>query len=551
MLTSLHIKNYALIDDASISLTEGFTAITGETGSGKSIILGALGLILGDRADTTHIRDTDKKCVVEAHLSLGNYKLKGIFEALDFDYDPLTIIRREILPSGKSRAFVNDTPARIQDLQELSKHLMDIHSQHETQILGKQSFQYEVVDAYSGAVKLLEKYQQEYLAFKKIQKEFDTVKRRQSEADEAYDYNLFLLTELEEAQLKTGLQEELEQQLEELSNVELLKEVFSFSSQALQQEDLGVLDVLQRVQLQLQKVSGVNQAFAQLSERLLQAKIELDDISFELDKHYEKIEDNPSLLEEVNFKLQRIYSLQKKHQVQTVEELLNIQENLADAVFQKQTANERLQQLENQLHQQREKCLELADELFSIRKDSFSSLESKLHSILQGLGMKDALLSIQLTPSDELTERGKDQLMWLFSANKGGSLQPIQKVASGGELSRIVLAVKSILARFAKLPTIIFDEIDTGVSGDVANKMGIILKEMGAEMQVISITHLPQVAAKAKHHLKVFKSVQGDRTVSMLVQLTAENRIIEMAEMLGGDKNSASAIAHAKSLFSN
>lgn len=549
MLTSLHIKNYALIDDESISFTEGFTAITGETGSGKTIILGALGLILGDRADTTHIRDTDKKCVVEAHFSLANYKLKNIFETLDFDYDPATIIRREILPSGKSRAFVNDTPARIQDLQELSVYLIDVHSQYEIQILGKQSFQYEVVDAYSGALKLLEKYQQEYLAFKRIQKEYSSLKQLQSEADEAYDYNLFLLTELEGAQLKIGLQEELEQQLDELSNVELLKEVFSFSSQALQQEELGVLDVLQRIQLQLQKVSGVNLAFAQLLERLSQAKIELDDISFELDKHYEKIEDNPSLLEEVNFQLQRIYSLQKKHQVQTVEELLIIQKDLADAVLQKQTANDRLQQLENQLHQQKEKCMLLAQELFTTRKDSFASLESKLHDIFKGLGMKDAVLSIQLTPSDDLNQLGKDQMYWLFSANKGGSLQPIHKVASGGELSRIVLAVKSILARFSKLPTIIFDEIDTGVSGDVANKMGVILKDMGSEMQVISITHLPQVAAKAKNHLKVFKSIQKDRTVSMLKQLTAEDRIIEMAEMLGGDKNSASAIAHAKSLF--
>lgn len=549
MLTSLHIKNYALIDDANISFTKGFTAITGETGSGKSIIFGALGLVLGERADTTHIRDTEKKCIVEAYFSLGNYKLNKIFEDLDFDYEPATIIRREILPSGKSRAFVNDTPAKIQELQELAVFLMDIHSQHETQVLGTQAFQYEVVDAFSGANHLLGKYQQEFLAFKKIQKEFNKVKQFQSDADEAYDYNLFLLNELEEAQLKIGIQEELEQQQEALSNVELLKEVCSYSTQALQQEELGILDALQRVQSQLQKISNVNETYAQLAERLIQAKIEVEDISFELDKQYDSIEDNPSLLEEINLQLQRIYMLQKKHQVQSVEELLEIQEKFSDAVFQKQSASERIQQLENQLFQQEEKCLSIAEELSTIRKNSFTSLEEQLHEILKGLGMKDAVLSIQLTPTDELTERGKDQMQWLFSANKGGALQPIQKVASGGELSRIVLAVKSILARFAQLPTIIFDEIDTGVSGDVANKMGVILKEMGAEMQVISITHLPQVAAKARHHLKVYKTVQGEKTVSMLKQLNTEERIIEMAEMLGGDKNSISAIAHAKSLF--
>lgn len=549
MLTSLHIKNYALIDDATISFTEGFTTITGETGAGKSIILGALALVLGERADSTHVRDASKKCVVEANFSLANYKLSQVFENLDFDYEPTTIIRREILPTGKSRAFVNDTPAKIQDLQELSVFLMDIHNQHETQVLGKQAFQYEVVDAFSGAISLLSIYRQEFSTFKKIQKEYRNLQRVQLEADEAYAYNLFLLTELEEAQLKPNVQEILEQQQEELSNVELLKEVFSFASQAMQQEELGILDSLQKVQSQLQKISAVNEVFAQLATRLTEAKIEIDDISFELDKQYENIEDNPSLLEEVNLQLQRIYTLQKKHQVNSVNDLLIIQEKLADAVFEKQSATEKIEKLEKQLLQQEQQCLEIASQLFEQRSGCFSTLEQKIHLILREIGMKDAVLSIQLDEVSELTERGKDEMQWLFSANKGGALQPIQKVASGGELSRIVLAVKSILASYAKLPTIIFDEIDTGVSGDVANKMGLILKEMGSGMQVISITHLPQVAAKAKHHLKVYKSVQDNKTVSMLKELNNEERILEMAAMLGGDKNSASAIAHAKSLF--
>lgn len=549
MLTSLHIKNYALIDDANISFAKGFTAITGETGSGKSIILGALGLVLGERADSTHIRDASKKCVVEAHFSLANYDVKSVFESLDFDYEANTIIRREVLPTGKSRAFVNDTPAKIQDLQVLAVFLMDIHSQHETQVLGKASFQYEVVDAYAGVAALLTSYQDAFTGFKRLQKEYKNIKKIQSEADDAYDYNLFLLSELEEAQLKLGLQEELEQQQEALSSVELLKEVFSFSSQALQQEELGILDALQRVQSQLQKISNVNETYAQLAGRLTQAKIEVEDISFELDKQYDSIEDNPSLLDDVNLQLQRIYMLQKKHQVQSVEELLEIQEKLADAVFQKQSASEKIEKLEKQLKEQEKQCLSIATELFEKRKNSFSTLENKVHLILKEIGMKDAVLSIQLNETEDFSERGKDEMQWLFSANKGGALQPIQKVASGGELSRIVLAIKSILASYAKLPTIIFDEIDTGVSGDVANKMGVILKEMGSEMQVISITHLPQVAAKAKHHLKVYKSVQGEKTVSMLQELSTEERILEMAAMLGGDENSVSAIAHAKSLF--
>lgn len=549
MLTSLHIKNYALIEDVTVSFTSGFTSITGETGAGKSIILGALGLVLGERADSTHIRNNEKKCVVEAHFELAGYSLQGVFEELDFDYEKHTILRREILPSGKSRAFVNDSPVRLQDLQSLSTHLIDIHSQHETLVIGSTGFQYNVLDSFAQLNDELTNYQKEYATYKQLKKELTELQQKQSEADEAYDLNLFLLNELEEASLVAGIQEKLEQQQEQLSNVELLKETLSFTNQTLQQEELGVLDLLQQVQLQLQKISGVNPTYEQLYQRILEAKVELDDLSFEVEKAFDGIEDDPALLVEVNAQLQLIYKLQKKHQVQSVEELSAIQERLADAVFEKQSSKERLDDLQKSVQQQEKKCKDLANQLFEKRKNSTEQFTAEVASILSNIGMKDAVLQIQLAKVDVLNERGIDQMSWLFSANKGGSLQLIHKVASGGELSRIVLAVKSILAKYAKLPTIVFDEIDTGVSGDVANKMGNILKEMGVYMQVLSITHLPQVAAKASSHYKVYKETTNETTVSLLKELSLEERIKEMTAMLGGDVSSEAAVAHAKSLF--
>ncbi|MGM0636260.1 MAG: DNA repair protein RecN [Bacteroidota bacterium] len=549
MLTSLTIKNFALIEDVSIELHKDLSIITGETGAGKSILLGALNLVLGDRAEIKSVRNTDKKCVIEAHFQIANYQLQNLFEENGFDYDDYTIIRREILPSGKSRAFVNDSPVKLQGLQQLGKQLVDIHSQHETLAIGSRSYQYKILDSIADNKNLLEEYRVSLSQLNNLQTELDELKEVQKSSDKAYDYNLFLLEELDKANLKEGEQETLETKLESLSNVELLKENLSAVTQSFQQEELGVLDLLQQAKINFNQIADFNPVYQDISKRIESALIELQDVAVEVDKSLEQVEDDPNLLEEINTKLELIYSLQKKHQVENVQELLQIQEELAEKVLKKQGLGDEIALLEKQIIEQENKVKSVGEKLYKRRKKVSPQLISSVKEILADLGMKDADLKIDLQLSSTQHSFGIEEMNWKFSANKGSDLKDIKKVASGGELSRITLAVKSILAKYSNLPTIIFDEIDTGVSGDIASKIGIILKRMGAEMQVISITHLPQIAAKGKQHYKVFKQTKNTTTTSHLKKLNKEERLVELAEMLGGDANSKSAIVHAKTLF--
>lgn len=549
MLTSLSIKNYALIEDINIGLQPGFTIITGETGAGKSIMLGALGLLLGDRADFSSIRNSEKKCVIEGHFSISNYKLENFFKKEDLDYEQSSIIRREILPSGKSRAFINDTPVKISALQKLGTYLIDIHSQHETLSLGNADYQFNVIDTIAKNEVLILQYKKELKEYRTLQNRFEQLKEEQSQAAKEYDYNLFLLNELEEAKLKAGMLEELEERYEELNNVEELTENLSSAVHLLQQEEIGSLESLKAVRAHLARISKFSASYENFHERVQSAIIELDDLETEMTDALERIEANPEELEVVNQKLQLIYNLQKKHNAETVEELLEIAEDLQQKVSVTENAESALTGIQAAIKEQQVILGNTADKLHDNRKKIVPAFIKQTEQILKDLGMPNARLNIELEQGGEFLQNGRDKLEWLLAANKGGSFKEIKKAASGGELSRIMLAVKSILAAQSKLPTIIFDEIDTGVSGEIAKKMGEILQKMGNNMQVIAITHLPQIAGKGATHFKIFKEDNEVATQTKIVRLEEEDRIEELALMLGGNTKSDSARAHAKALL--
>jgi DNA repair protein RecN (Recombination protein N) len=549
LLTTLSIKNYALIEDIKIDLQEGFTIITGETGAGKSIMLGALSLLLGKRADYSAIRDNEKKCVIEGTFNVSAYQLQPLFTAEDLDYEEQTIIRREILPSGKSRAFVNDTPANLNSLQALGEHLLDIHSQHETQSLGDNDYQFMVVDVLAKNAAHLKKYRKSLLEYKAFQKELEVLKEAQAQAMKEYDYNLFLLNEIRTAKLEDGMQEELEERYEELSNVEELKEQLGAAVNSIQQEEIGTVNTLKEAKNNLQKISVISASYQQLFERLQSVFIELDDIAVELETALDKVEANPEELEQVNARLQLLYNLQKKHMVSAVSELKEIEKELSEKVAVSENAEEEIAKAEKNISAKKNELEELAKVLHDNRKAVIPEFIKKIETILADLGMPNANLKIDLEKQQEVYANGQDKLTWLLAANKGGSFNEMKKAASGGEMSRIMLAVKSILATYSNLPTIIFDEIDTGVSGDIAQKMGGILQKMGNVMQVIAITHLPQIAGKGASHFKIYKEDAVNSTITNIKELKGEDRIQELAMMLGGNNMSESAVAHAKALL--
>lgn len=549
MLTTLSIKNYALIEDIQMNLQSGFTIITGETGAGKSIMLGALSLLLGKRADFSAIRDPEKKCVIEGTFNVSAYELQALFTSEDLDYEAQTIIRREILPSGKSRAFINDTPANLSSLQVLGARLLDIHSQHETLSLGDNDYQFLVIDSLANNSEKLKDFRQSLKELKSLQKQLYKMREEQAQATKEYDYNLFLLTELQQAKLQPGMQEELEERYEELSNVEQLTEQLGSAVNAIQQEEIGAAATLREARNNLQRIAGISANYQQLYERLQSVNIELDDIATELEASLEKVEANPEELSQINDKLQVLYNLQKKHLVSTVVELKEIEEVLAQKVSVTENAEEEIAKAERAISTKKEVLQKQASEIHSSRKAVIPKFIKEIETILNDLGMPNASLRIELDQQEEFFPNGQDSMSWLLSANKGGSYNDIKKAASGGELSRIMLAVKSILATYSKLPTIIFDEIDTGVSGDIAQKMAGILQKMGKNMQVIAITHLPQIAGKGDSHFKIYKEDAAQKTITNIVELKADQRVEELAMMLGGKNISDSAVAHAKSLL--
>ncbi len=549
MLASISIQNYALINQLSIDFNKGLSIITGETGAGKSILLGALGLVLGNRADLSSLKDTSKKCVVEAELAISNYNLEAFFNSVDLDYEAQTIIRREILPSGKSRAFVNDTPVKLSVLTELKGKLIDVHSQHQTLELSDASFQFHIIDVLAKNEQNLASYQRGLKQLSVYQKEFQELEAKQREANQQYDYNLHLYNELTEANLKPDEQEELEEKFEKLNNVEDIQLNLSEAVNIVSAEEIGIQTLLNTLENRLQKIALFSKEYQELSNRITSIKIELDDIVAELEDANDSIDSNPNELEKLNDRLQLLYNLQKKHYVSSVPELLEIQEELSEKVDQVENAEEIIKQKQQQINDVSAKLDEVAILISNARKKILPNLKKKLEYLLSELGMPEARSSIELSTSKSFLSNGKDQLNFLFSANKGGNFGELKKVASGGELSRIMLAIKKILSENTQLPTIIFDEIDTGVSGEISNKIAKIMQQMSKHMQVITITHLPQIAAKGNQHYKVFKEDVAGITTTNLKQLSEDERIVEIAEMLSGEKISDSAITHAKELL--
>lgn len=550
MLVALSIKNFALIDDLKINFPEGFIIITGETGAGKSILLDALSLILGKRADLSVLRNTDEKCVIEVEFSLQKYEFQNLFEQLEIDYEDITIIRREILPSGKSRAFINDSPVNLDTLSKLGQVLVDIHSQHQTLALADTDFQFQIIDAMAENKELRTAYSALWSSLKKVQKKLNELIDFQKNAAKEYDYNLHLLKELKSAPLQKGIQEELEETYQEASNIEEVKESVSESLYLLTDENIGIVNQLRELKRTFSSLIEYKQQYRDIFERIESTFFELEDLKNEIAHIDENIESDPEILEEVSQQLNLIYSLQKKHKVLSVEELIEIQNQLEKAVSQSENINEDIENQQNIVNQQQEQTLQKAKEIHQTRTEIIPVLDQKLTHFMHELGMPNARFSIELTSDESVfSSHGIDQLTFLFSANKGGNFGLLKKVASGGELSRIMLAVKAIMAEHTALPTIMFDEIDTGVSGEISQKMGDIMKKMSQNRQVLAITHLPQIAAKGNHHFKVFKEDINGRTTTQLRLLSDDERVIELSEMLEGKNSGQSARNHAIELL--
>ncbi|MCL7763115.1 DNA repair protein RecN [Polaribacter sp. Z014] len=549
MLTQLSINNYALINQLSIDFSSGLSIITGETGAGKSILLGALGLVLGNRADLSSLKDTSNKCVVEAKVAIANYNLEDFFNEVDLDYEAETIIRREILPSGKSRAFVNDTPVTLSVLNKLRSKLIDVHSQHQTIELSDNLFQFSILDALAKNTAKIASYKRGFSQLSKLKKELSVLEDQQKEANKQYDYNLHLFKELEEAKVKVEEQEDLEEKLEKLNNIEDIKDNLSEALGITVNEEIGIQNLLNTLENRLSKIAIFSKEYQDLSERVTSVKIEIDDIVSELEDANENVDFNPNEAEEINDRLQLLYNLQKKHTVSNNKELIAVFEELSEKVAQVESADEVINEKQKEIDDVSVKLDKVADLISSARTKSIPKLNKELQVLLSDLGMENARFSIKIKPTKNYFINGKDELEFLFSANKGGSFGELKKVASGGELSRIMLSVKTILSENTQLPTIIFDEIDTGVSGEVSNKIAAIMQKMSTNMQVIAITHLPQIAAKGSNHYKVYKQEVKGVTTTNLKLLSTDERIKEIAEMLSGKDITDSALTHAKELL--
>lgn len=549
MLTSLSIKNYALIDDLHVNFNNGLTIITGETGAGKSILLGGLSLILGKRADSSTVKDSSKKVIIEAVFDIANYNLKTFFKEEDLDFEAETILRREILPSGKSRAFVNDSPVNLDILSKLGAHLIDIHSQHQTLELTSDSFQFQIIDALADNSSLLASYKTLLFELKEVSKKLEELKVKKSNAVKEYDYNLFLFNELNDANLVSGELTDLEKEHETLNNVEEIKEELIKAYQILNDDQVGVLSALSNLKQVLSRLSGISTNYSHMFDRLSSLSIELDDIYAEIENSQDKLEADPERLEEVNNKLSAIHNLLLKHTASNVEELIEIREELSKKVLATETIDDEILAKEALMNKLNNKLDAKAQELHNRRVKVIPSLTSQLEDILMNLGMENSKFNISLTQVENYFVNGKNELTFLFAANKGGEFKSLKKAASGGELSRIMLAVKSILSKYIQLPSIMFDEIDTGVSGEISNKMAEIMQQMSKSMQVFTITHLPQIAAKGDTHFKVFKSIKDDKTTTEISKLNTDERVVEIAQMLGGKEMSSSAIEHAKQLL--
>ena len=550
MLQQLYIKNFTLIDELDIELHPGFSVITGETGAGKSIILGAIGLLLGQRADSKSIKQGADRCVIEAHFDLSRYDLKPFFDENDIEYDDHdTIIRRELTAAGKSRAFINDTPVALTMLKELGDQLMDVHSQHQNLLLNKQDFQLNVVDILANDSKELEEYQQCFANYQQKTKELNLLREEIERNKQNADFLQFQYDELEAAQLAEGEQEELEQQSETMSHAEDIKTALYEADNALNGDESGVVSQVKSAYNALNSISKVMPKTDELTERLDSCRIELKDIADEVSQLLERTDFNPAELDNINNRLDRLYELEKKYHVETVEELIQQRDDLKLKLSHIENSDEAVSEMEKEVAKLRSLCAQRAETISTMRRATADNMRSNLAQRLEQLGMPHARFDVSITKT-ELGKNGQDSISFLFSANTSTPLQPVSQVASGGEIARVMLSLKAMISGAVKLPTIIFDEIDTGVSGKIAEKMAQIMQEMGrTERQVISITHLPQIAALGSHHYRVSKEETKNGTVSHMTELNNEERITEIAQMLSGSDISDAAIQNAKELL--
>ena len=554
MLKQLYINNFTLIDTLDIPFNQGFSVITGETGAGKSIIIGAINLLLGQRADTKCIKHNTRKCVIEAHFNVSRYGMQGFFDENGIDYDADDcILRREISPSGKSRAFINDTPVQLSVMRSLGGQLIDIHSQHQNLLLNEEDFQLDVVDIIADDKKLLKQYKDCFAEYKDIR---NKVKRKRDEIEENKkneDFIRFQLNELQDADLKSGMQDELEHESDMLNHVEDIKtslyNIENILGTGGNSDNGGINNRLKEAVRSLDGITDIYPDAKPLAERLESCYIELKDILHEISSNAENIEFDPQRLEQVNSKLDTIYSLEQKHNVKNVEDLLSLKAEYEVKLNQINNSDEELSELLAQENQLQERCNELAGELTKVRIKSARKIEKEMPDRLIPLGIPKVRFSVAID-NKELSADGCDRVAFLFSANTSTPMQPVAQVASGGEIARVMLSLKAMISGAVKLPTIIFDEIDTGVSGKIAEKMAGIMQEMAdAERQVISITHLPQIASKGTTHYKVFKEEGKDGTISRMKILTTDDRIKEIAQMLSGSEISDAAISNAKELL--
>jgi len=549
MLQKLSIRNYALIDSLDIEFDKGLNIITGETGAGKSIILGALSLILGQRAESKYFFNQDRKCVIEGNFILADDNLKTLFEENDLDFLNESILRREISIDGKTRSFINDTPVNLSILKQIGEKLIDIHSQHATQEINDADFQLLIVDSLANHKALLFDYR---TGFKKLRQENNRLKKLISDADEArskQDYEQFLFNELEQANLKTGEQQELELELEKLTHAETIKRALLTASGLLTESEPSALQILKEAQLQLQGIEKFDPTVNALYERLKSSIIEIKDIADEVSGIEENTLHSADRLEIINQRLDLFYSLQQKHRVADNDELLQIQNQLEQNLNQLLSSDENIETLQKEIEQLKADLTKQANQLSFNRKKAIKVVQDETSQTLKQVGMPSARLILEQKPLVELGKDGLDEINLLFSANAGQIPAPVNKVASGGELSRLMLAIKALLAKHTSLPTIIFDEIDTGISGETALKVGDVISDLGENMQVISITHLPQIAAKGKSHYFVHKNEAGGKTTTGIRKLRQEERIGAIAEMLSGKNPGASAIENAKELL--
>ena len=549
MLTHLKIKNFALIEDLEVHFSQGMTCITGETGAGKSIVLGGLSLVLGKRADLSSLLDASKKCIVEATFEINSYDLRPLFDTHDLDYETETVLRRELLPQGKSRAFINDTPVNLTVLEEISLQLIDLHSQQDTQTLLRNEYQFQVLDALAGNEQVLEQYQKVLEAYKKANKELEYWTRIQTDSNESLELKQFLYEELVATKLDPDWEIDLDQEIDALSNVDYLQTSLAASIQLLESDTMGIVDQLKELRRYSQGIFEKSSQFESLHERVQSATVELEDLMEEFKQHFERLEVNPQKLEELLAQKDHLNALFQKHKVKNVDELRSIRDSLGNTLGESVNVEDKLTALKEEISKKTSDLKILSETLSKNRHKATTLLENELKDLVAKMGMQEAVFKMELSPSSEFQSNGTDLLTFNFSANKGSDFKVLKKVVSGGELSRIMLAIKAVLSRYKKLPTLIFDEIDTGVSGKISDSIAEVMSVMAKKLQVITITHLPQVAAKGTHHFKVEKHIVGEQTKTSLHLLDSQARVEEIAMMLSGNQITETARAHAKQLM--